>query len=87
MNQDPEDIRKQIERTRERLGETADAIRYKIDVPGRIRDRIDAVTPTVSTPLIAAAGASMLGLLVGLTAPMVPLERKLFGMIRRRLPF
>lgn len=87
MNQDPAAIRKQIERTRERLGETADAIRYKIDVPSRIRDRIDAVAPAASTPLVVAAGASVLGLLVGITVPMIPLERKLFRAIRRRLPF
>lgn len=87
MNQDPAAIRKQIERTRERLGETADAIRYKIDVPSRIRDRIDAVAPAASTPLVVAAAASVLGLLVGITVPMIPLERKLFRAIRRRLPF
>jgi len=87
MNQDPADIRKEIERTRERLGETADAIRYKVDVPSRIRDRIDAVTPAANKPLILAAGASMLGLLAGITAPMLPFERKIFRGIRRRLPF
>lgn len=87
MNQDPAEIRKQIERTRERLGETADAIRYKIDVPSRIRDRIGAVAPAANKPLMIAAGASMLGLLAGIAAPMMPLERKLFRGIRRRLPF
>jgi hypothetical protein len=87
MNQDPAEIRKQIERTRERLGETADAIRYKIDVPGRIRDRIEAVAPAANKPLMIAASASMLGLLAGITAPMLPLERKIFRGIRRRLPF
>ncbi|MGH7662414.1 MAG: DUF3618 domain-containing protein [Vulcanimicrobiaceae bacterium] len=87
MNQDPAEIRKQIERTRERLGETADAIRYKIDVPNRIRDRIGAVAPIANKPLMLAAGASVLGLLAGVTAPMIPMERKLFRWVRRRLPF
>jgi hypothetical protein len=87
MNHDPNEIRKQIERTRERLGETADAIRYKIDVPSRIRERIDAVAPAVNKPLMIAGAASMLGLLAGIAAPMMPLERKLFRGIRRRLPF
>jgi hypothetical protein len=87
MNQDPGEIKKQIERTRERLGETADAIRYKMDVPARIRDRIGAAAPAGSRPLVFAAGASVLGLIVGITVPMTPLERKLFRGIRRRLPF
>ncbi|MBV8600748.1 MAG: DUF3618 domain-containing protein [Candidatus Eremiobacteraeota bacterium] len=51
MGQDPDEIRRQIEATRERIGETADAIGYKADVPSRVReniaDRVDGVKETI----------------------------------------
>ena len=40
MGQDPGLIREQIEQTRERMGETVDALGYKADVPARTRESI-----------------------------------------------
>ena len=35
MGQDPAAIRQEIEQTRERMGDTVDALGYKADVPAR----------------------------------------------------
>jgi gas vesicle protein len=47
MGQDPDAIRREIENTRERMGETVDALAYKADVPARaketVTDRVDRV--------------------------------------------
>ena len=52
MGQDPGAIRQDIEQTRERMGETVEALGYKADVPGRakeaISDRVDAMKGKVS---------------------------------------
>jgi ElaB/YqjD/DUF883 family membrane-anchored ribosome-binding protein len=40
MGQDPPEIREQIEQTRERMGETVDALGYKADVPARAKESI-----------------------------------------------
>lgn len=52
MGKDPSEIRSDIEGTRERLGETAEAIGYKSDVKGRasgwVSDKKEAVTSRVS---------------------------------------
>jgi gas vesicle protein len=52
MGKDPSEIRSDIEETRGRLGETAEAIGYKSDVKGRasgwVSDKKDAVTSRVS---------------------------------------
>jgi gas vesicle protein len=40
MGQDPSVIREQIEQTRERMGDTVDALGYKADVPARAKDSI-----------------------------------------------
>ncbi len=51
MGQDPNEIRHEIEETRERMGEKVDAIGYKADVPGRARgyvsDKKEAVVSKV----------------------------------------
>jgi hypothetical protein len=86
MNQDPTEIRLQIEKTRERLGETADAIRYKLDVPARVRERLsDGATSIASDPLRMVAGASIAGFLAGLILPMMPFERRWLSPFRRNL--
>jgi Protein of unknown function (DUF3618) len=46
--QTPEDIRREIERTRRELGETVDALSQKADVKQRARDN--------PVPLVAVAG-------------------------------
>ena len=40
MGQDADQLRQEIEETRERMGDTADAIAYKADVPHRMQDKI-----------------------------------------------
>jgi ElaB/YqjD/DUF883 family membrane-anchored ribosome-binding protein len=52
MGKDPETIQREIEETRERMGDRVDAMTYKADVPSRIGDRIsetkDAVADRIS---------------------------------------
>ena len=52
MGQDPSEIRHDIEATRARMGDTAEALGHKADVPGRakeaISDRVESVKSTIS---------------------------------------
>jgi gas vesicle protein len=52
MAERSEEIKQDIEQTREEMGETVDALGYKADVPGRVKgwvgDKKDAVVSTVS---------------------------------------
>jgi ElaB/YqjD/DUF883 family membrane-anchored ribosome-binding protein len=52
MGQDPSEIRNDIEATRARMGDTAEALGHKADVPGRAReaisDRVESVKSTIS---------------------------------------
>src|SRR5918992_219549 len=52
MGQDPGQIRHDIEETRARMGDTAEALGHKADVPGRAReaisDRVESVKSTFS---------------------------------------
>lgn len=41
MGKDPDELRAQIAETRERMGDTADAIAYKADVPHRMQDAME----------------------------------------------
>jgi gas vesicle protein len=43
MGQDPDVIRREIEQTRERMGETVEALGYKADVPSRAKDKVTGV--------------------------------------------
>ena len=51
MGEDPEVIRRDIERTRERMGDTVDALGYKADVKSRtkeaVSDRVSAIKDKV----------------------------------------
>jgi gas vesicle protein len=53
MGEAPDDIREEIEATRERMGETAEALAYKADVKTRVKesvsDKKDAVVGTLSS--------------------------------------
>ena len=40
MGQDPDTIRREIEETRDRMGETVGAIGYKADVPSRAKEKV-----------------------------------------------
>ena len=51
MGQDPAAIREQIEQTRERMGETVDAIGYKADVPARAKDSIGEKVDTLKSKI------------------------------------
>ena len=53
MGQDPDTIRREIEQTRERMGETVDALGYKADVPSRTKE---AVTGRVTSVKEAITG-------------------------------
>ena len=54
--QTPEDIRREIERTRRELGETVDALSHKADVKQRVSDN--------PMPLVAVAGGVVAVLLL-----------------------
>lgn len=41
MGQDPDAIRREIEQTRERMGETVEALGYKADVPSRTKEAVN----------------------------------------------
>ena len=55
MGQDPEVIRRDIEDTRERMGETVEALGYKADVPTRAKE---AVTGRVSSVKQSITGST-----------------------------
>lgn len=52
MGQDPSTIRHELEQTRERMGETVEALAYKADVPARAKEnvqgKVDAVRQKVT---------------------------------------
>ena len=64
MGQDPresgtvttEELRREIEQTREELGDTAAALGAKADVKGRAKERANEIKSNPPVPLIAAAG-------------------------------
>ena len=64
MGQDPREIRAEIERTRARMGDTAEALAYKADVPARMKDavndRIETVRGTVGD-VVGSVRSSMAG--------------------------
>jgi ElaB/YqjD/DUF883 family membrane-anchored ribosome-binding protein len=51
MGKDPDQIRREIEDTRDRMGDTVDALAYKADVPNRVKDsisdRVDGVKSAI----------------------------------------
>jgi Protein of unknown function (DUF3618) len=62
MGEDPRDVEQRIENTRERMGETVEALSAKADVPGRVKgymeDKKDAVTSKVSGVKEKVTGAA-----------------------------
>ena len=62
MGEDTREIERQIEQTREHMGETVSALAYKTDVPGRVRgyagEKRDAVTGRMSAAKDAIAGSA-----------------------------
>jgi len=57
MGQDPEVIRRDIEETRERMGETVDALGYKADVPTRTKEAVTGRVTAVKEKITGAAGS------------------------------
>lgn len=76
MGEDPGQIRNDIEETRARMGDTAEALGHKADVPGRAReaisDKVDSVKSTFSganpQQAVGIAKENPLGLAIGATA-------------------
>ena len=58
MGQDPSTIRKDIEETRERMGDTVDALAYKSDVKARAKDSVSDKVDAVKS-MITGAGDSV----------------------------
>ena len=62
MGEDPRDVEQRIENTRERMGDTVEALSAKADVPGRVKgyvdDKKDAVTSKVSDAKQKVTGAA-----------------------------
>jgi gas vesicle protein len=55
MGQDPEVIRREIEQTRERMGETVEALGYKADVPSRAKEKVSGAVTGVKERIVGAA--------------------------------
>jgi gas vesicle protein len=56
MGQDPEVIRREIEDTRERMGETVEALGYKADVPSRTKEAVGGRVTSVKERITGTAG-------------------------------
>ena len=54
MGQDPDAIRREIEQTRERMGETVEALGYKADVPSRTKEKVTGTVTGVKDKIIGA---------------------------------
>ncbi len=70
QQQTPEELRREIERTRRELGDTVDALSQKADVKEQARIKKEEVREQVSAnpvPLVAVAGG-----VVALLAPAAP---------------
>jgi gas vesicle protein len=57
MGEDPAAIRQEIEDTRERMGDTVDALGYKADVPSRAKDSISDKVQAVKAKVTRAGSA------------------------------
>jgi uncharacterized protein DUF3618 len=57
MGKDPSDIRAEIEQTRARVGDEADALSYKTDVPARVGDYVDDKKQAVKDKVTGAKDA------------------------------
>ena len=57
MGQDPDTIRREIEQTRERMGDTVDAIGYKADVPSRAKEKVTGTFSDVKDRIAGTASS------------------------------
>ncbi|WP_189783675.1 DUF3618 domain-containing protein [Streptomyces capitiformicae] len=86
----PDELRRQIEITRSRLGDTVEELAAKADVKGRARARVHSVRERVPRQAVAVGGAGVAALAAGLyvwrhptTPPPAPPP---LARLRRRLP-
>jgi hypothetical protein len=59
MGEDPDMIRKDIEDTRERMGETVDALGYKADVKSRAKESVTGKVDSVKEKIVGAKDTAM----------------------------
>jgi hypothetical protein len=90
MGQDPDTIRNEIAGTRERMGDTIDALGYKADVKTRAKENVSekvgrATSLAQENPLGLAVGAVAVGFLVGLAAPSSNVEDEKLGPVADRV--
>jgi len=55
MGQDPDAIRREIEETRERMGDTVEALGYKADVPSRAKEKVTGTVSGVKEKIVGKA--------------------------------
>jgi hypothetical protein len=87
MGQDPDAIRDEVEQTRERMGETIDALGHKADVKTRAKENIGGKVETVKgglgtaqeNPIGLAVGAAAAGFLAGMLIPSSRVEDEKLG--------
>jgi len=56
MGEDPGTIRRQIEETRERMGDTVEALGYKADVPSRAKENVQGKVDSVKSKITGVTG-------------------------------
>ena len=59
MGEDPEVIRRDIEQTRERMGDTVDALGYKTDVKSRAKESVTGKVDSVKEKLVGAKDSAL----------------------------
>jgi Protein of unknown function (DUF3618) len=91
MGQDPSEIRTDIEATRARMGDTAEALGHKADVPGRAKEAMSSGVESVKStsqqaagvakenPLGLALGATAVGFVAGMLIPSTRVEDEKIG--------
>jgi gas vesicle protein len=55
MGQDPDAIRREIENTRDRMGDTVEALGYKADVPARTKEKVTGTLSDAKDRIVGAA--------------------------------
>jgi hypothetical protein len=69
---DPDEIKAEIEATREQLGRTVEELTHRLDVPARAKESAARAKDTAvetyreSPPAVIAAGVAMVALVVGI---------------------
>jgi hypothetical protein len=59
MGQDPDVIRRDIEETRERMGDTVDALGHKADVKGRAKESVTSKVDAMKEKVVGAKEGAM----------------------------